>query len=385
MNDVVELSEQQLRRRNSAKWSMYGPSVIPASVAEMDFALALPIQTAIERVVAEQDYGYPLRAGVPADRLLGEAFARRMQARFQWKVDTARVVPVTNLVQASLAAVLAFSDPGDGIVLQMPAFPPFHEMVNDTVRRIISMPLRPQNGRYAFDVDELEASLDRQARILVICNPQNPTGRIFDREELVRLGKLAVARDMVIVSDEVYADLIFDDYRHVPMGTLPSEIADRTVTLNSAMKSFNMSGLRCGIMHFGSPALQSQFHARVPAKLLGAPDVVGIVATIAAWDEGQPWLDTVITKLQAARDHLGARLQAEMPSARVILPEATYLAWIDFSGLNLSESAFHHFLARGAALSGGETFSSSCASFGRLNFATSRSLLDKIIDRMVAA
>jgi cystathionine beta-lyase len=384
MNEIVELSEEQLRSRNCAKWSMYGPSVIPASVAEMDFAVAPPIQAAIERVVAVQDYGYPMRAGILAERSLGDAFVRRMQARFQWKLDAALVVPVTNLVQASLAAVLAFSDPGDGIVLQLPAFPPFREMVTATGRRIIPMPLRPQNGRYAIDIDELEASLDRQARVLVICNPHNPTGRMFDRQELIRLGKLAVARGMVIVSDEVYADLVFDNHRHVPMGTLPSDIADQTVTLSSAMKSFNMSGLRCGIIHFGSAALQSQFHARIPAKLLGAPDVVGIMATIAAWEESQPWLAAVATKLQAARDHLGARLQTEMPSARVIPPEAGYLAWIDFSGLNLSESAFRHFLARGVALSDGEAFDSACANFGRLNFATSRLLLDRIIDRMVA-
>ncbi|MET1026188.1 MAG: aminotransferase class I/II-fold pyridoxal phosphate-dependent enzyme [Dongiaceae bacterium] len=383
MNDVIELSEQQLRRKNNAKWTMHGQTVLPASVAEMDFALAPAIKAAIERIATIEDYGYAMRQGEPAESLLGQAFAQRMQARFGWQVDAERVVPVTNLVQAIFAAVSVFSQPGDAVALQLPAFPPLHMAVNDTGRRLIPIRLQPQNGRYVHDLDDLKAQVDARTRVLLICNPQNPTGCVFDRDELLRLTAFAVERDMVIVSDEIHADLIFDNRHHIPVGTLGAEIAARTVTLNAASKSFNIAGLRCGVMHFGSIELQSRFQAAFPKQLLGAPGVVGIMATIAAWEEGQPWLDAAVRKLQTTRDHLVARLQAELPAARFIPPEATYLAWIDFSGLDLRESAFRHFLERGVALGAGEMFDAPCSAFGRLNFATSLSLLDRIIDCMV--
>jgi cystathionine beta-lyase len=385
MHEIVELSEDELRRKNNAKWGLSESNVIPASIAEMDFAIAPPIQTAITRLVADQDYGYPVRARAPAELVLGQAFARRMQARFGWKVDADRVVAVTNLVQASFASVVAFSEPGDGVALQLPAYPPVHMSINDTKRRLVPMRMRFQNGRYAIDLDEITASPDAQTRILMICNPHNPTGRVFDRDELLRLGTIAVERDMVIVSDEIYADMTFDGRRHIPIGSLGPEIAERTVTLNSAGKSFNIPGLRCAVMHFGSAALQARFHAVLPPFLLGAPSVFGIMATLAAWDEGQPWLDAAVRKLQSARDHLAARLRAEMPAARFMLPEATSLAWIDFSALGLKESAYDHFMTRNVGLSPGEKFDSSCRAFARLNFATSIPILDRIIDAMAGA
>ena len=385
MHEIVELSEDELRRKNNAKWGLSAANVIPASIAEMDFAIAPVVQAAIERVVADQDYGYPVRERAPAELLLGQAFARRMQSRFGWKIDAERVIAVTSLVQASFASVVAFSEPGDGVALQVPAYPPLHMAINDTKRRMVPMRIRLQNGRYAFDFDEIEASLSAQTRILMICNPQNPTGRVFDRDELLRFGAIAVERDMVIVSDEIYADMTFDDRRHIPIGSLGPEIAARTVTLNSGGKSFNIPGLRCAVMHFGSAALQARFHALLPAHLLGAPGIVGTIATLAAWDEGQLWLDAAVRKLQSARDHLVARLRAEFPQARFMLPEATSLAWIDFSALGLKESAYEHFLARGVGLIPGEKFDSSCSAFARLNYATSIPILDRIIDAMAGA
>jgi cysteine-S-conjugate beta-lyase len=359
----------------------------PGLDAEMDFAIAPPVQAAVERVVKAQEYGYATLDGELAEVRLGQAFARRMQSRFGWAVDPPRVVAVSALTQAIYGSVLAFSAPGDSVVLQLPAYRFFQAAINETGRMLLPLHLRPTNGRYAHDWREFEGLIAMAARprVMTICNPHNPTGRVFDRDELLRLCEFAVAQDMVIVSDEVHADLAFDGRSHIPTGTLNAEIAARTVTLTAATKSFNISGLKCAVAHFGSADLQSRFQAVIPSRLLGGPDIIGIVATIAAWDEGQPWLDDLVGTLQAARDHLATRLRKEMPAANFIPPEASYLAWIDFSGLGFRETAFQHFLKRGVMLSAGEAFEASSREFGRLNFAASRDTLDQIVDRMVAS
>jgi cystathionine beta-lyase len=307
MSSVSALSEQRLISRSNVKWALRAPNTIPAWIAEMDFEIAPPVQAAVERVVKAQEYGYATLDGELAEARLGQAFARRMQSRFGWAVDPARVVVVSTLTQAIYGSVLAFSAPGDSVVLQLPAYPFFQAAINETGRILLPLNLRPDNGRYAHDWSEFEGPKAAQPRVMTICNPHNPTGRVFDRDELLRLCEFALAHDMVIVSDEVHADLTFDGRSHIPTATLNAEIAARTVTLTAATKSFNISGLKCAVAHFGSADLQSRFHSVIPSRLLGGSDIIGIVATIAAWDEGQPWLDDLVGLLQTARDHLATR------------------------------------------------------------------------------
>ena len=384
--DVELLPTSVLRRRQNMKWRKYGDAVLPAWVAEMDFGVAPPVQAAIERLVQVQDYGYAERAGGHVSLLAIQAFARRMQARFGWAVDPSLVQPIADLVQSSFATILAFSDPDDGIVLQVPAYPPFFDAIQSTGRRLIANPMRDDGTRYALDVEALTRSIDARTRMILFCHPQNPTGHVFDRAELEALGQLAIKHDLIIVSDEIHADLVYAGRRHLPLAMMSPAIAERTVTMTSATKGFNIPGLRFGVMHFGSAALRERFHRRIPAKLLGTPGVTGIDATTAAWEQCQPWLDDVVVRLQAGRDRLVQRLRAEMPKARFYAPEATYLAWIDFSALNLPDTPYRFFLDRaGVALSPGESFGSDYRAYGRLNFATAPEILDQIIDRMVAA
>ncbi len=381
-----ELTIAQLRERRNAKWTFYSGDVIPCWIAEMDFAVAGPIQTALEHMVGQQDYGYPLRDGAAANLSLGRAFARRMRARYDWEVAAEDVTAATNLVQASFASVLAFSEPGDGVVVQTPCYPPFREAVLTTGRRLVEDPLEDDGTRYVMKLIGLDGRINPTTRVMLFCNPHNPTGRAFSREELEAVGRLAVAHDLVIVSDEIHADLVYPGQRHIPLSSVSSEIAARTVTITSATKGFNISGLTCSIMHFGSPRLKARFHARVPHRLLGTPAIMGVDATVAAWDEGQPWMDRTLSKLASRRDQLLGRLADELPEARVHAPEATYLSWIDFSALHLPMPAGQFFLQRaGVAASPGENFDPAASHFLRLNFATSSEILDEILNRMVRA
>lgn len=382
-----ELTVQELRARQNAKWCGKGPNLLPAPVAEMDFSVAPAIQDAICRIVDQQDYGYPKRVGFGRpEQSMTAAFADRMQRLYGWTIDSADVVPLADLVQATFAAFMAFSEEGDGIILQVPAYTPFFDAIHDTGRTLLSLPMIPVDGRHEMDMDQL-AALASKARILTICNPQNPTGRVLTRAELEAIGAIAVAHDLVIVSDEIHAELTFDGHRHIPISSLSPEIAARTVTLNSPTKSFNIPGLRSAVMHFGSAELKERFLHRFPKKVLGQVSAIGMDATVAAWDgRSDLWLDDVRAHLGRMRTRLSDFLAAEMPEIRMLPSEGTYLAWLDCSALGLNVPAAQFFEEKAAVgLSGGEGFAPDAQAFVRLNFATSQPILDEILSRMAGA
>ena len=286
-----------------------------------------------------------------------------MKSRFGWELSPNLVVPVADLVQGTYAPILAFSDPGDGVVLQVPNYPPFRDAIATTERKLLTLPMRDDGTRHVFDMAELTKLVDRRTRIFILCNPQNPTGRVFSRDELLALGQFVIAHDLIVISDEIHSDLIYPGHQHIPLASLGPDIAARTVTINSATKSFNIPGLRCAVMAFGNEALRDRFHKRIPLRLTGQANIVGADATAAAWRECQPWLDAVMAHLLKARNRVVDVLGAEAPAIRLHAPEATYLAWLDCSKLGLSTSAFQFFLDKARiGFSAGETFDPDCPS-----------------------
>src|SRR5216683_7217168 len=382
-----ELSQSALQARRNAKWNQYDADIIPAFVADMDFAVAAPIQAAIERIVRDGDYGYPLRNGDKADRLVANAFAMRMKSRFGWEVSPDLVVPMADLVQGTYAPILAFSDPGDGVVLQVPNYPPFRDAIATTERQLLPLPMREAGTRYVFDMAELAKLVDKRTRVFILCNPQNPTGRVFARDELLALGQFAIERDLIVVSDEIHSDLTYPGHQHIPFASLGPDIAARTVTINSATKSFNIPGLRCAVVAFGSDALLDRFRRAFPDRLLGMVGVAGVDATVAAWREGQPWLDAVMEVLRINRERVGAWTAALAGAIRHHPPEATFLAWLDCGTLPLGEAAPQQFFLERArvALNSGADFGPGGETYVRLNFATSPAILDEVLARMSSA
>jgi cystathionine beta-lyase len=370
-----------LRSRRTNKWHKFPDDVLPAWVADMDFGVAPAIAEAMARLARNQEYGYAAREGA-----LAAAFARRMQRRFNWTVDPADAHPIGDLVQASFSSVMAFSEPGDAVLLQLPSYPPFMAAINDTGRRLIANHMRDNGTRWVLDLEAYDAALDPRTRVLIFCHPQNPTGRAFTRTELEQVAEFAVRHNLIVVSDEIHADIVYPGNTHIPLASLSPEIAARTITITSATKSFNIPALRCAVMYFGAPALRERFFARIPSRLLGSPGVTGVDATIAAWDEGQPWLDDIMACLKANRDWLAQTIGSELPGVTMRLPEATYLAWLDCSALALPSSAGQFFLDRArVGLNFGETFGAPYANFARLNFATPAPVLREIIGRMAEA
>jgi cysteine-S-conjugate beta-lyase len=348
----------------------------------MDFRVAEPISRRLGAMLAASDLGYP-SAPVPAG--LATIFAHRMHERFDWQVDPERVEVLTDVVQGLHLAIAAFSEPGDALVTPMPIYPPFLEALHATKRVPVWQRFVPGDTGYRIDFDRLREELRPDTRMLLVCNPHNPTGRALGRDELESLATIAIERDLVVVSDEIHADLVYPGSSHVPIAKLGAAIASRTVTLTSATKAFNIAGLRCAVAVFGSAGLQRRF-ARIDRHIRGGLNSFGLAATEAAWTEGQPWQDEVVRYLESNRDFVATHVRENWPEVGHFRPEATYLSWLDFRSLDLAPTprAFFAEKAR-VVLAAGEDFGDAGRGFARLNFATSRTILSEILERMNAA
>ncbi len=353
----------------------------------MDFAVPDEVQEAVEKVVRLRDYGYGSGHGVrEGEEGLAAAFVHYATSNFDWgshTVDPAGVLPVGDLIQGMYSPVYAFSEPGDGIVVQTPIYPPFLDTIATTQRRMVENRLIDDGTRYNVDVDGLRKVVDKTTRLLMVPNPHNPTGRAFTRDELQVMAEVAVEHDMIVVSDEIHADLVYAGHTHIPFASLGPEVAARTITLTSATKGFNIPGLRTALMYFGSLELKERFHKRMPGRLLGSPNVIGIDATIAAWRYGQPWLKQVMAQLEANRATVTAFMAKELPGVVYREPEATYLGWLDCRRMNLGTSPFEFFLERAkVGLMEGSNFGEAGVGCVRLNFGTSGPILDEILNRL---
>ncbi len=370
------------RPSHGEKWTLYPEDVLPAWVADMDFPVAEPIRRVLSRAVERSDLGYPIH---PAPTDLPALTAERMSLRFGWRPEVKRVEVLTDVVQGLYVALHRFSEPGQGVVVQTPIYPPFLSCVREMGRRLVENPLRLDEDGYRVDLDGLAGSIDDQTRILMLCNPHNPSGRAFTRNELEGIAEIAQLRDLVVVSDEIHGDLVYSGAHHLPFASLSPEVEARTVTLTAASKAFNIAGLRCAVAIFGSDELKRRF-CGLPRHLRGGVGLPGIEATRAAWRHAQPWLDQVLAYLEANRDFLTDFVTRELPGIRLHAPEATYLAWLDCRERALAPSPYRFFLERArVALSDGPAFGRQGEGFVRLNFATSRAILTELLERMAAA
>lgn len=379
MSISLDISLQQLRSRQGAKWTTFGPDVLPAWVADMDFPIAPPIHQAILDTLAREDVGYPGEASLKA---LTDVFLDRMSKRFDWQPDPERVMPVGDLIQAMIASVASFSQPGEGVVIQTPIYHPFLKIVSMLGRKLVENRLLPGTGRYEMDSDSLRRAIDENTRLFLFCNPHNPTGRVFERAELEEIAAVVIEHNLVVVSDEIHADLVYPGSTHIPLASLGPEIAARTITITSATKAFNIAGLKCAIIHFGSAELRRQQSKIFASHVLGQPNILGIEATLAAWRDGDEWLAAVLRQLETNRGVVADFLSQRLPLVRSHAPEASYLAWLDCSALGLAARPYEFFLDQAkVAFSDGREFSSHSDDFVRLNFATSPDLLEQILER----
>jgi cystathionine beta-lyase len=347
----------------------------------MDFPSAPAVLDAVRAVVDSGDLGYPHWPTYKSS-YLPPVFADRMARCFGWSIDPAHTIELNDVLHGLHVVLHLCTEPGDGIVLHTPAYHPFLDTIDQTHLRMVETQAQLVDGRWQWDHDELDRRLESEpARILLLCNPQNPTGRVFTRAELERLAAIADRHDLLVVSDEIHSDLLYAPHRHIPMATIAP---DRTVTLTSASKAFNIAGLRWAIAHIGPTGLRERI-AALPGHLFGAPNLTAVAATHAAWTQGDDWLAAVMARLDANRCLLAEMVRDRLPGVQYVPPEATYLAWLDANALRLPDEPAALALTTGVALSPGVDFGRNGTGFVRLNMATSPDLLTEAVERMVSA
>ena len=380
--DLDGVRPSMRRPSRGEKWNEYPEDVLPVWVADMDFPVAEPIRRVLRIAIERSDLGYPIH---PAPTDVPDLTVARMERLYGWQVEPRNVVILTDVVQGMYVALHQFSVEGDGVVVQTPIYAPFLGSVRNLKRRLVENPLALGARGYRVDLDGLRAAVDAGTRVLLLCNPHNPSGRVFDREELEGIADIVLERDLLVVSDEIHQDLVYPGHRHIPFATLSPEIEARTVTLTAASKAFNIAGLRCGVAIFGSHELRRRFDG-LPRHVRGGISLPGIEALRAAWRHGQPWLAQVLPYLESNRDFVTEFVRDRLPGIRLHPPEATYLTWLDCRELDLQPDPHTFFLERGrVGLSNGTSFGRPGAGFVRINFATSRTILTDALERMAKA
>ncbi|MGQ0466617.1 MAG: MalY/PatB family protein [Sporichthyaceae bacterium] len=375
--DAVSLAA--LRERRSMKWRGFDPDVLPAWVAEMDFDVAPPVAAAVSAMLARGgDFGYAVDLVAPE---LSAAFAGFVARRWKWDVDPERVILLRDVMRGIELWIEGSTAPGDAVVVASPVYYPFLEAIRRRKRRLVEVPLIRGETRWELDLDGLAAAFAGGARLFLLCNPHNPVGRVYDRAELDSLAELTLRHDLRVVADEVHAPLVLAG-EHVPFASLGPEVAERTLTLCSASKAFNLAGLHAAVAVAGS-AEDDAWLRSIPYRYRGAAGIVGVEASTAAFAEGDDWLDALLAHLRLVRDHLAAELAVKLPGAHWFPSEGTYLGWIDVNHLGLDPNPRDAFLERGrVAFNDGAAFGRTGAGFVRLNFGTSRAIATEMVDRM---
>jgi len=373
-------TEAALRAKPSGKWTRYDPDVLPVWVADMDFPPAEVVQRALREHVERGSFGYPPQGGIPG---LVPAVVERLHERFGWTVAPEAVFPLAGIIPGLILGTRATTGPGEQVVVQPPIYPPFFAAISQSGRAVLENPLVDDGTRYVMDLAGLRAAITPATRALMFCNPHNPTGRVFARAELEALAEVVLEHRLWVISDELHADLVFDG-THVPFASLAPEVAQRTITLYGPTKAFNLAAFKIGFLVAENPALLARVKQLAGYALPGV-NVFGQVATLAAYRAGGPWLEAALAYLRDNRDHLQTRLAAEAPAVRAYAPEGTYLTWLDFRATGLGDDPAAALLERGrVGLNAGGDYGAGGAGFARFNVATSRSLLDRAIDRVVA-
>jgi len=365
------------RGTDSLKWGRYlGRDILPMWVADMDFRAPEPVLEALRGRVEHGVFGYALP---PAE--LVEVVVARMARMYQWAIEPSWIVWLPGLVPALNVVCRAFGGDGDDVLTFTPAYPPFLSAPPLSGRTIKAIPLAREGERFTFDIERLEREASPQSRVVLLCNPHNPVGRRYERQELQRVAEMCVQRDIVLCSDEIHCDLILDGQDHIPTATLSPEIAASTITLMAPSKTFNVPGLNCAFAIVPNDSLRRRFNQAREA-IVPFPNALGYAACLAAYRDGEPWRAALIDYLRANKDLVYRFINDEVPGLSMDDVQATYLAWIDATSLEQSDPA-RFFEESGVGLSDGKEFAG--PGYVRLNFGCPRQTLLEGLDRIKSA
>ncbi len=368
----------------STKWDycmkIFGKEdLLPMWVADMDFPTAPAVAQAIRERASHGVFGYTL----PPSQLFTN-ISNWFEKRHNWSIEKKWLAYVPGVMPAINYAIHEFTEPGDDIIIQPPVYPPFAQSIQNNERIVVENPLTLTNGRYSMDFADLKNKIGPKTKMLLLCNPHNPVGRVWTRQELETLGEICAANDIVIISDEIHLDIVYSGHRHVPIASLSDELARTTITLASPGKTFNLQGLQVGFAIVADPSLRRRFHNQLERNWVHLYHPLNIEATLAAYAEGEDWLEDLMAYLEGNRDFLIDYIQTNIPHIDVIIPEGTYICWLDCRQLGLDQKQLSEFITHKAqvGLNDGLSFGTGGEGFQRINFACPRSTLEEGLKRI---
>ncbi|MCA1291979.1 pyridoxal phosphate-dependent aminotransferase [Paenibacillus sp. alder61] len=383
-----DFNERTLRRGTlSYKWdqgeNLFGdPEVLPLWVADMDFKCAPAIVRAVNERAAQAIYGYTIRTEEYVQAITG--WFRR---RHHWDIDAAWLTDSPGVVPSLSIAVQSLTEPGDAVILQSPVYNPFYDVILKNGRKLAESPLLLKENRYEMDYDRLEELMKDGAKLLLLCSPQNPGGRVWTKEELVRLGDLCVKYDVKVVADEIHCDLVLPEHRHFPFASLSEAFAERTVTCLAPSKTFNIPGLQTSFTVISNRELKRKFDRMIEALGIGSVNFFGPSATMAAYNESEDWLDALLGYVKANQEFAVRYLDEHLPELTPVPSEGTYLLWVDCRKLSLSSAELKRLMYKEAkiAFNEGSLYGRNGEGFLRINLACPQDLLKEALDRFSSA
>jgi len=381
--------DEIIDRRNtkSYKWDQVGPlfgdpSILPLWVADMDFYSPPAVKEVLLKRAELGAYGYAIRA-----EEYTQAIVNWFSRRHHWQIAANQIVDVPSVVTTLSLAVELYSKAGDAVVIQTPVYYPFYDVIEGHERIVARNPLFIEDGIYKMDFVQLEQLFKDGARLMLLCNPHNPGGRVWSREELLQLAELAIQYDVIVVSDEIHCDLVFAGAKHTPFASLSDEIADRTITALAATKTFNLPGLHTSFAVISNRAIRTTFEKRVKLLSIHMASHFAQDAVQAAYNEGEQWLDEMLVYVKANFEFAERYLQEHLPEVKPLHSEGTYLLWLDCRAISESPTELKELMHKKAkvAFNEGSMFGEEGAGWLRINLACPRSIVAQALEQFAKA
>jgi len=378
MTKLSALPLSQLQKRRSAKWREFPSDVLPLPVAEMDFEIAKPIRDVLEEMIKGSDTGY--LGPIPE---LGINLAKFSKARWGWEIDPEQVFTATDVGVGMVEMARTVVNPGDSIMINSPVYHNMNNWIAELKCKSYDAPLTKTGLHYTLDLDAVERGYKAGVKAHFLCNPHNPVGTVFNKEELAALAELAKKYGVTVFSDEIHAPLTYDATQFVPFLAVSETAREVGICVTAASKSWNLAGLKCATVVTAHPKQQERAKA-MPAAVHFRASLFGAAASATAY-QCSDWLDSAIETFDSNRNYLKKLLTQSLPTVGYRVPDFSYLAWLDLTSLNLGENPAQTLLEKGKlALNAGAMFGADSGNFVRLNFATSEEILDDAVSRIAS-
>ena len=357
--------------------------VIPMWVADMDFETAPAIKAALVKRAEAGIYGY-----AAVSKEYTQAVIAWFAKRHHWNIQPEMIKQTPGVITAIHIAIQALSQVGDFILIQTPVYHPFFRVIKHTQRQVLENPLINTDAGYEIDFADFETKiLEKKPKLFLFCNPQNPVGKVYTKEELVKLSEICLKYDVKMLVDEIHCDLVYSNVEHIPFGTLADKFVERAIICTAASKSFNIAGLRNSNIVILNKIIRDKFQKTHEFFGIPKPSLFPLIATQTAYEQGEEWLDELRDYIEQNRDYALEYIKKHLPKLKVNKPEGTYFLWVDFNAYGFSKEELEDFLIKKAGVwfNQGYTFGTQGTGFARINLACPKSLLEKALHQIEQA